>query len=82
MNESATDNYGRPRRLFVDRLASMSDADLRDACNQHIWLSAYANNNHRSDYHWQADACYDEAKSRDKLYIYDQEHKKLVAAAS
>ena len=24
-----------------------------------IWLSAFANNNPRSDYHWRCDACYD-----------------------
>ena len=36
-----------------------------------MWLSAYAANNPRSDYHWQCDACYDEAIRRgdEGLYI-------------
>jgi len=72
------DNYGKPKQTYLDKLASIDDAQLREACNQMIWLSAYANNNPRSDYHWQCDACYDECLKRDKVYIYEQEHTKLV----
>lgn len=40
--------------------------------NDRIWLSAYADSNPRSDYHWQADACYDEARRRGKPELYQQ----------
>jgi len=72
------DNYGHPKQGYLDELANMDNEQLREACNQMIWLSAYANNNPRSDYHWQCDACYDECVRRDKVYIYEQEHTKLV----
>lgn len=45
-----------------------------------IWLSAYASNNPRSDYHWQCDACYDECKKRGKEDIYNRAHKANVEA--
>ncbi len=75
------DNYGRPKQAYLDKLAAMDDTKLREACSEMIWLSAYANNNPRSDYHWQCDACYDDCERRHKPEIYDQEHKKLVAEA-
>lgn len=75
------DNYDNPKSIYLDKLGIMDDRELRDACSQMIWLSAYANNNPRSDYHWQCDACYDECERRDKGYIYEQEHTKLVAEA-
>lgn len=64
------DNYGKPRQDFADRLAKMTDDQFLDEANQSIWLSAYANNNPRSDYHWHADACYDEAQRRGKPELY------------
>lgn len=73
------DNYGKPKSDYLNRLKTMSDSELKDACNQMIWLSAYANNNPRSDYHWQCDACYDECYNRDKIHIYEQAHESLVA---
>ena len=75
------DNGGYPKQDYLDRLAKMGDEKLRFACNQMIWLSAYANNNPRSDYHWQCDACYDECHKRDKGYIYTEEHAKLTKEA-
>lgn len=75
------DNYGNLKQVYLDKLASMTDDELREACNQMIWLSAYANNNPRSDYHWQCDACCDECHERGKSDIYAQEHAKLVAEA-
>ncbi len=65
-----TDNYGKPRQAFADRLAAASTAEYLDIAEQYIWLSAYANNNPRSDYHWMCDACYDEAKRRGKPELY------------
>lgn len=59
------DNYGRPKAEYFAKLAAMTDPELYQECKSKIWLSAYANNNPRSDYHWQSDACYDESKKRE-----------------
>lgn len=64
------DNYGEPKFLYLAKLWWKSDKDLLAATEQMIWLSAYASNNPRSDYHWQADACYDEWVRRDKADQY------------
>ena len=74
-------NYDIPKSIYLDKLKAKDDKELREACNQMIWLSAYTNNNPRSDYHWQCDACYDECDRRGKVNIYKQEHAKLVAEA-
>jgi hypothetical protein len=66
---------------FMGSLEKMTDAELREAASRYIWLSAYANNNPRSDYHWMCDAVYDECRRRGKEDIYTQEHTKLVRAA-
>jgi hypothetical protein len=42
----------------------MSLPELMQETESKIWLSAYANNNPRSDYHWHVDACYDELMLR------------------
>jgi len=45
---------------------------------KYIWLSAFANNNHRSDYHWQCDATYDEWKRRKgNTDMYGKAHKEV-----
>lgn len=66
------DNAGNPRQEFADKIASLHDEDFLERAQKSIWLSAYANNNPRSDYHWQADACYDEAQRRGKPELYKQ----------
>ena len=76
------DNYGNLKSDYLQKLTTLTDKELREKCSQMIWLSAYANNNPRSDYHWQCDACYDECSSRGKSDIYSEEHAKLVAEAS
>ena len=81
MNYEGNDNYGKPKAEYLAKLSLMSDEQLREACNQMIWLSAYANNNPRSDYHWQCDACYDECDKRGKTNIYGEEHAKLSKEA-
>jgi hypothetical protein len=63
-------NSGKPRQDFADKIGAMDDAALMKETEHYIWLSAFANNNPRSDYHWMADACYDEAQARGKLDIY------------
>jgi len=82
ITKKITDNYGRPRQEYIDRLHAMNDDQLREECQSKIWLSAYANNNPRSDYHWQCTATYDECQDRGTPEIYAQEHKKLVAEVS
>lgn len=69
---SGKDNYGKPKQDFADKLAAADDAGFLAIAEERIWLSAYASNNPRSDYHWQADACYDEAQRRGKPELYRQ----------
>jgi hypothetical protein len=71
-------NNGAPRQEFADKLASLHDEDFEECTEKKIWLSAYANNNPRSDYHWQADACYEEAIRRGRLNIYQRAWKKAA----
>lgn len=61
---SNPDNSGEKQEEYCKGLESFSDADLQKQAQDRIWLSGYASNNPRSCYHWQADACYDEAKRR------------------
>ena len=75
------DNYGKPKMGFVNKLLAMNDEDLQKQCEDFIWLSAYANNNPRSDYHWQCDACYDECQKRGKLEIYQRAYDYHVKSA-
>lgn len=75
---SGLDNYGKPKQGFADKLAAADEAEYLKIAEERIWLSAYANNNPRSDYHWQADACYDEAKRRGEIDLY---HRAWVKAS-
>lgn len=70
-----TDNHGKPRQEFADKLAAASGEEFVAIAEQRIWLSAYADNNPRSDYHWQADACYNEAEQRGKPELYAKAHR-------
>lgn len=76
------DNYGNPRSEYIASLAAMDDAKLQTECERKIWLSAYAHNNPRSDYHWHADACYDEAKRRGKIDLYERAYKAVERQAT
>ena len=82
MRYGGNDNYGHPKQDYIDKLQSSDDFQLSKACGRMIWLSAYADNNPLSDYHWQCDACYDECIRRDKGFIYDQEHHRITASLS
>jgi hypothetical protein len=66
------DNYGKPRQDFANKLVAADEAGYLKIAEQSIWLSAYANNNPRSDYHWQADACADEARRRGNPELYNR----------
>lgn len=73
------DNYGRPKQDYLNKLLKMTDEELHDETKDKIWLSAYANNNPRSDYHWMCDATYDEWKNRNNpegyKKAYDETYK-------
>lgn len=56
------------------KLKKMNDDQLFSHCEQFIWLSAYAANNPRSDYHWLCDAGYHECHDRDKIDLYSRAH--------
>jgi hypothetical protein len=77
---TGNDNYGKPKQQYLDKLAAQDEKELYESCKQMIWLSAYASNNLRSDYHWQCDACYDECKKRGKEDIYNRAHKANMEA--
>jgi len=48
----------------------MDDKELFEETKHKIWLSVYANNNPKSDFHWHADTIYDEwikRKGKDQI---------------
>lgn len=66
------DNHKRPRQEFADKIASLDGPTfVREAAGV-IYMSAFAANNPRSDYHWQADACYSEAARRGDPSLYER----------
>lgn len=75
------DNYGKPRQVFADKLAAATDAEFVEIAKDRIWLSAYADNNPRSDHHWQADACYTEALRRGDESLYRQAWEQVAESA-
>ncbi len=58
------DNYGNPKSNYLEKIAGMDAESFKDECESKIWLSAYASNNPRSDYHWHCDACWHESNDR------------------
>lgn len=73
------DNYGKPRQEFAEKIAGLDDRAFENEAKDLIWLSAYAANNRRSDYHWQAYACYHEAQRRGKPELYKRAHQRASA---
>lgn len=63
-NYTGNDNYGRPRSDYLAKIAAMSDHDLGRECYQMIYHATRCSNNPRADWHWKADACYDESAKR------------------
>ena len=74
---SGKDNYNHQKSDYIRKIFGMTDAELQKECERKIWLSAYADNNPRSDFHWQCDACYDAAKARKDTEIYDRAYKTI-----
>lgn len=66
------------KALFGERLRGLSDEDLRAECEKYIWLSAYAANNPRSEYHWMCDATYAEGERRGKPEIYKRAYRTVL----
>lgn len=66
------DNYRKPRLQYCLKVWLMTDQQLFDETKSKIWLSGYANNNPRSDYHWHVDAIYDEWERRGKIKEYSR----------
>jgi hypothetical protein len=75
------DNYGNPKSEYLKKIVNYDFEHLFAETKDRIWLSAYANNNPRSDYHWQCDACYDEWVMREGTGAksYDKAYKEVVA---
>lgn len=66
----------RTKSEYTAKLIGLTDLDLFKEAEQMIWLSAFANNNPRSAYHWRCDACYDECQRRGRPHIYSRAHQK------
>lgn len=70
-------NDGPLRQDYADKLATITDDEFFEECKKFIFLSAYANNNPRSDFHWQCDACTLEGWRRNREDLYDKAHKEV-----
>lgn len=68
---------------YRKKLTGLSEEDYLTEAKDKVWLSAYANNNPRSDYHWMCDLCYDEAVRRGgkDAPLYDKAHKAAMRSA-
>jgi len=75
---AGNDNHGKPKSEYIDRLRAMTPEELSKETEQKIWLSAYANNNPRSDYHWQCDACYGIYSDAGNEDGYDRAYKRVA----
>ncbi len=49
---------------------TLSDEEFLEKAEMQIWLSAFASNNPRAPAHEEADKAYDEAKRREKPWLY------------
>lgn len=72
------DNYGALKSVYLQKVIDTPEAELPKLCYDAIWRSAYAHNNPRSDFHWQADAVSDILEARGLSRIYTEAHKKCV----
>ena len=57
---------------------SLSDEDFVSKAEMQIWLSAFANNNPHAPAHKEADNAYDEAKRREKPWLYQRAYNAAV----
>ena len=80
-NVTGLDNYQHPKQDYIARIKAMTDKELSAECESKIWLSAYAANNPRSDYHWHVDALWNECGRRNSPSIYDNAYKQVEKQA-
>lgn len=64
------DNSGQPKLRYLNKICQMSEDEIYQETKNKIWLSAYASNNHRSDYHWQCDYCWNVLSFRGLSDVY------------
>ena len=62
------DNSQKPRRDYVAKVLAMTPEQLEHETEHKIWLSAFAANNPRSDYHWHVNVCYIVCGKHDGMY--------------
>lgn len=62
-----SDDFDKALVEYEAKIKAMDDSALMKEAEQKIWLSAFAANNPKSDYHWQCDAVYDECMRRGKV---------------
>lgn len=74
---SGKDNYGKPKQEYINKVHNMNIEKLKEETKRMIWLSAYANNNPYSDYHWQCDTCYAICEEKEKG-LYGKLHEQVV----
>ena len=55
---------------YTAKLQAMTDDELVKEAENQVWHSAFASNNSRAPSHRKCDATYDEAKRREKLWLY------------
>jgi len=57
---------------FKTELEAMDDAKLQSTVEHYVWLSGYAANNPKSEYHAKCDATYAECERRQKPWLYQR----------
>lgn len=68
------DNYGNPKENYIYKIGLMDDEKLIKETETMIFLSAFASNNPKSDYHWMCDVTYREWQLRGKVKNYEIAH--------
>ena len=66
------DNSPEKQAAYQGRVESMDDERLYLETKDKVWFSAYASNNPRSCFHWQADCCRAECARRGKEELAEQ----------
>jgi hypothetical protein len=69
---SGTDNYGAPAQGFASLIAQMDDRQFVNEAAGVVYQSARTQNSAYADWHWQARACYYEARRRGNIDLYQQ----------
>jgi hypothetical protein len=65
---TALDTLRADRAEYAAKLVAMTDSELVEEVKDRVWLSGYATNNPR----WQCDATHDEARRRQKPWLYQR----------